>query len=81
MSVAERKGDTSLDADALCHAARDIARHVAGLAEELTNLRHMSGGESQALVDRQIVKMRDQVTLLGAVIGDIERAQHSAPAG
>ncbi len=64
------------DADALCHAARDIARHVAGLAEEMSHLRHMSGGESQGLIDRQIVKLRDQVTLLSAVVGDLEKAQH-----
>jgi hypothetical protein len=75
MSAAE-----ALDCDALCHAARDIARHIAGLAEEMSHLRHMSGGESQTLIDRQLLKLRDQVTLLTAVVSDIERTQHATPA-
>jgi hypothetical protein len=73
MSVADRT-----DADALCHAARDIARHVAGLAEEISSLRHMAGGENKTLIDRELVKLKDQVTLLSAVVGDLERAQHAA---
>lgn len=60
--------------DSLCHAARDIARHIAALADELHGLRHSSSGESQTLVERQIIKLRDQVTLLNAVVGDIQKA-------
>jgi hypothetical protein len=70
----------ALEADALCHAARDVARHIAGLAEELSVLRHASGGESQTLVDRQLVKLRAQLTLLTGVVGDLEKTQHAAPA-
>jgi hypothetical protein len=66
--------------DALVHAARDIARHIASMAEELSHLRHNSGGESQTLIDRQVVKLRDQVTLLDAVVRDIEQTTHAAPA-
>jgi hypothetical protein len=69
-----------LDADALCHAARDIARNIAGMAEELSHLRHMSGGENATLVDRQLIKLRDQATLLNAVIADLEKTQHLMPA-
>jgi hypothetical protein len=69
------------DADALVHAARDIARHIATMAEELSHLRHNSGGESQTLIDRQVVKLRNQVDLLAAVVRDIEQATHAAPAG
>ncbi len=71
----------TMDMDALCNAARDIGRHIAGLAEELSHLRHMTGGESQTLVDRQLIKMRDQVTLLTAVVSDLERTQHAASPG
>jgi hypothetical protein len=72
--------DAAKDADGLCTAARDIARHIAGLAEELSALRHMTGGENAKLVDRQLVKLRDQTTLLTAVVGDLEKTQHLAPA-
>ncbi len=68
------------DADALVNAARDIARHIASMAEELAHLRHNSGGESQTLIDRQVRKLQDQVTLLTAVVRDIERAMHTAAA-
>jgi hypothetical protein len=68
------------NADALVHAARDIARHIASMAEELSHLRHNSGGESQTLIDRQVVKLRDQVTLLDAVVRDIEQSTHTAAA-
>ena len=70
----------TLDSDALCNAARDISRHIAGMAEELSHLRHASGGESQTLVDRQLIQMRDQVTLLSAVIGDLEKTRRPAAA-
>jgi hypothetical protein len=68
------------DPDALIHAARDIARHIASMAEELSHLRHNSGGESQTLIERQVMKLGDQVTLLAAVVRDIEQATHAAPA-
>jgi hypothetical protein len=32
------------------------------------------------LIDRQVVKLRDQVTLLDAVVRDIEQTTHAAPA-
>ena len=68
------------DADALCHAARDIARHIAGLAEEISSLRHMTRGENKTVIDRELIKLKDQVTLLGAVVEDLERAQHAGAA-
>ncbi len=67
-----------LDSDALCHAARDISRHIAGMAEELSHLQHAAGGASQTLVDRQLIQMRDQVTLLSAVISDLEKTRPAA---
>jgi hypothetical protein len=66
------------DCDALCNAARDISRHIAGMAEELVVLRHarQPGGEpSHKLIEKQINRMRDQVALLGTVMNDIERLE------
>ncbi len=61
------------DTDALCNAARDIARHIAGMAEELAHLRHPHGTPSPELIQHQIVKIRDQITLLSGVVADIAK--------
>ena len=62
--------------DALCHTARDISRHIAGMADELLSLHHASAnaGADSELVPRQINKIRDQIALLSAVVEDIARA-------
>jgi hypothetical protein len=67
--------DTNIDA--LCKAAADIGRHIAGLADELTALRHPHAPTppSPELVGRQINKLRDQVALLGAVVEDIAKQE------
>ncbi len=66
--------------DALCKATADIGRHIAGLAEELTALRHPHAPSppSHELVTRQINKIRDQVALLTAVVDDIARKEAGA---
>ena len=58
--------------EALCHTARDISRHIAGMSDELLSLHHASADSE--LVPRQINKIRDQITLLRAVVEDIARA-------
>jgi hypothetical protein len=62
--------------DALAHAAHDISRHIAGLADELLHLHHSKAGDTAPLVDRTLDKMRDQIALLTAVVDDLARAEH-----
>ncbi|HTZ71453.1 MAG TPA: hypothetical protein VMB71_12435 [Acetobacteraceae bacterium] len=64
--------------DALAAAARDISRHIAGLADELLHLHHNRAGDTEGLVDRQLDKLRDQIALLTAVVNDLARAEHQA---
>jgi hypothetical protein len=64
---------TTTSFDALCHSVRDISRHIAGMAEELQSIQHASTGVSSDMVPRQINKIRDQITLLSAVVEDIAR--------
>jgi hypothetical protein len=69
--------ETDNTVDALCKAAADVGRHIAGLAEELSALRHphAPAAPSPELVTRQINKLRDQAALLAAVIEDIGRQE------
>jgi hypothetical protein len=60
--------------DALCHTARDISRHIAGMADELLSIHHANTNADSELVPRQINKIRDQIALLSAVVEDIARA-------
>jgi hypothetical protein len=64
-----------LNTDALATAARDISRHIAGLADELLHLRHPVGDVSATLVHAQINKLRDQAALLTAVVADIAKSE------
>jgi hypothetical protein len=64
-----------VNTDALVTAARDISRHIAGLADELLHLRHPVGEVNPQLVHAQINKLRDQSALLTAVIGDIAKSE------
>lgn len=73
MSVRDTK-----DFDTLCQSARDIARQATGLIEELRALHAHAPAEPHAhpdQADRQIVRIRDQITLLAATIDDIDRVQ------
>jgi hypothetical protein len=65
-------------ADSLAAAARDISRHIAGLADELLHLHHSRAGSTEKLVDQQLNKIRDQIALLSAVVDDLAKAEHSA---
>lgn len=60
--------------EALCHSARDISRHIAGMAEELLSMRHADPDQNSEMAARQVAKMRDQATLLDAVLRDIAKA-------
>ena len=60
--------------DALCHSARDISRHIAGMADELLSIHHAATTGDSEMVPRQINKIRDQIALLSAVVEDIARA-------
>jgi uncharacterized protein YigA (DUF484 family) len=62
--------------DALAAATRDISRHIAGLADELLHLHHNRVGDTAALVDRQLDKIRDQIALLSAVVNDLAKVEH-----
>ena len=65
-----------INTDALITAARDISRHIAGLADELLHLRHpASTPPSAAVLHAQINKLKDQAALLTAVVGDIARSE------
>ena len=64
--------------DALAAAARDISRHIAGLADELLHLHHSRTSSTEKLVDQQLNKMKDQIALLSAVVNDLAKAEHSA---
>jgi hypothetical protein len=65
-------------ADALAAAARDISRHIAGLADELLHMHHSSTPASQGVVDKVLTKIKDQIVLLSAVVDDLSKAEHSA---
>ncbi len=64
-----------LNTDALVSAARDISKHIAGLADELQHLRHPVGEVSHTGVHAQINKLKDQAALLTAVINDIAKSE------
>jgi hypothetical protein len=64
-----------LNTDALVTAARDISKHIAGLADELLHLRHPVGDVSATIVHAQINKLKDQAALLTAVINDIAKSE------
>lgn len=61
--------------DTLCRTARDIARTIAGLADELAALRHphAPATPSRELILKQIAKLQDQTVLLSSVLADIAR--------
>jgi hypothetical protein len=63
----------NVNIDALCHSARDISRHIAGMSDELLSIHH-NATEGSDLVARQINKIRDQIALLSAVVEDIAKA-------
>ncbi len=65
-------------ADALAAAARDISRHIAGLADELLHMHHGSAPTVPAAVDKVLHRIRDQIALLSAVVDDLSKAEHSA---
>jgi hypothetical protein len=62
--------------DALARTARDVSRHIAGLADELLALHHNPVGDTRPLIDRALDRMRDQIALLSAVVDDLARAEH-----
>ncbi len=62
--------------DSLATAARDISRHIAGLADELLHMHHANGGTRESAIDHQLDKLRDQIALLTAVVNDLARAEH-----
>lgn len=71
---------TPQDFDTLCQSARDLARSVAGLIEELRGLHSHATPEPHAHpdpADRQLARVRDQITLLAATVEDIGRLQKS----
>jgi hypothetical protein len=70
-------GDVNIDA--LCHSARDISKHIAGMADELLSIHHANGEGSSDLVPKQINKIRDQISLLSAVVEDIAGANTRLP--
>lgn len=62
--------------DALATAARDISRHIAGLADELLSMHHARSGPDAVRIDLQLDRLRDQIALLTAVVNDLARAEH-----
>ena len=64
--------------DALAAAARDISRHIAGLADELLHMHHNPAGPTPGTVDHVLHKIKDQIALLSAVVDDLAKAEHSA---
>jgi hypothetical protein len=64
--------------DALAAAARDISRHISGLADELLHLHHSTTGSTEKVVDQVLHKIKDQIALLSAVVDDLSKAEHQA---
>jgi hypothetical protein len=65
---------SDVNIDALCHSARDISKHIAGMADELLSIHHANTDGASDLAAKQINKIRDQISLLSAVVEDIARA-------
>lgn len=64
--------DTSLEA--LCHTARDISRHIAGMTDELLSMRSADPEHKSEVSRKQVDKIRDQIALLSSIVEDIARA-------
>ena len=64
--------------DALATAARDISKHIAGLADELMYMHQSRTDATAKNVDHQLHKIKDQIALLSAVVDDLTKAEHQA---
>jgi hypothetical protein len=63
--------------ETLTAAARDTARHITGLLEELAHIHSSRGANTERTAeDRQIDKIKDQIALLSAVVNDLSKAEH-----
>ncbi|HTR18295.1 MAG TPA: hypothetical protein VMI52_14865 [Acetobacteraceae bacterium] len=64
--------------DTLCRAGRDTSHHIAGLMDELSMLHHahpLGEKRDHKVIDHQVARVRDQLTLLSKIVDRIEKEE------